>query len=263
MPSPERLRIAVVGTGISGLSAAWLLHQRHDVTVYEKAGRIGGHSNTVSVRLDGVESRRRHRLHRLQPATTYPNFVELLQVLGVESCDTDMSFAASLDGGRIEYSGSSLAGLFSQRSNLLRPRFWGMLADLVRFYSHATRDAQLPMAEDTTLGQYLAAGRYGAAFRDHHILPMASAIWSAAPAEILELSSRRLPALLRQSRTPARDRAADLAHRRRRQPRLCRAPRRAARRRSAPSGPGRPASSEAMGGSTVVDANGERDSSIT
>jgi uncharacterized protein len=184
MPSPDRLRIAVIGTGISGLSAAWLLQPKHDVTVYEKAGRVGGHSNTVSVRLDGVDLDVDTGFI-VYNATTYPNFVELLRVLGVESHDTDMSFAASLDGGRIEYSGASLAGLFSQRSNLLRPRFWRMLADLVRFYASATRDARLPMAEDTTLGEYLAAGRYGAAFRDHHILPMASAIWSAPPAEIL------------------------------------------------------------------------------
>ena len=97
-----------------------------------------------------------------------------------------MSFAVSLGGGRIEYSGSGLAGLFSQRSNLARPRFWGMLADLARFYRQATRDARPSEAGLGTLGEYLAAGRYGAAFRDHHILPMASAIWSAAPAEILD-----------------------------------------------------------------------------
>ena len=97
-----------------------------------------------------------------------------------------MSFAASLDGGRIEYSGSGLAGLFSQRANLIRPRFWGMLADLVRFYRQATRDARRSNGRGDSLGDYLAAGRFGAAFRDHHIVPMASAIWSAAPAEILD-----------------------------------------------------------------------------
>ena len=184
MPSPDRLKIAVVGTGISGLSAAWLLQARHDVTVYEKEGRIGGHSNTVSVAAGGVDIEVDTGFIVFNPLT-YPNFVELLRVLGVESNDTDMSFAASLDGGRIEYSGNGLAGLFSQRSNLLRPRYWGMLADLVRFYARATRDAERGLDEETTLGDYLAAGRYGAAFRDHHILPMASAIWSAPPAEIL------------------------------------------------------------------------------
>jgi hypothetical protein len=185
MPSPDRLRIAVIGTGVSGLSAAWLLQPRHDVTVYEKADRVGGHSNTVSVRLDGVEVPVDTGFI-VYNAPTYPNFVELLRVLGVESCESDMSFAASLDGGRVEYSGSGLAGLFSQRVNLVRPRFWGMLADLARFYRRATRDARRGIAEEMSLGDYLAAGRYGSAFRDHHIVPMASAIWSAAPAEILD-----------------------------------------------------------------------------
>ncbi len=184
MPSPDRMRIAVVGTGVSGLSAAWLLHPRHDVTVYEKNDRVGGHSNTVSVRHAGAEIRVDTGFIVYNPVT-YPNFVELLRVLGVESNDTDMSFSASLDGGKIEYSGSGLAGLFSQRSNLVRPRFWGMLIDLVRFYRRATRDAHEPLSDETTLGDYLAAGRYGAAFRDDHIVPLASAIWSAAPAEIL------------------------------------------------------------------------------
>jgi predicted NAD/FAD-binding protein len=183
MPSPDRMKIAVVGSGVSGLAAAWLLHRRHDVTVYEKNKRVGGHSNTASVIVGGAEVPVDTGFIVYNPVT-YPNFVELLGVLGVESNDTDMSFSASLGGGRIEYSGSGLAGLFSQRSNLFRPQFWGMLTDLVRFYRGATRDARSPMSE-VTLGDYLAAGRYGAAFRDHHILPMASAIWSAEPDEIL------------------------------------------------------------------------------
>ena len=185
MSSPTRLKVAVVGTGISGLSAAWLLHPRLDVTVYEKAGRVGGHSNTVSATIGGAEIAVDTGFIVFNPAT-YPNFVELLRVLGVESRDSDMSFAVSLDAGRIEYSGSGLAGLFSQASNLARPRFWGMLADLVRFYRRATRDARGSGLGQTSLGDYLDAGRYGAAFRDHHILPMASAIWSAAPTDILD-----------------------------------------------------------------------------
>ncbi len=184
MPSPDRMRIAVVGTGVSGLSAAWLLNLRHDVTVYEKSGRIGGHSNTVSVPVAGAELRVDTGFIVYNPVT-YPNFVELLRVLGVASHETDMSFSASLNGGRTEYSGSGLEGLFSQRSNLIRPRFWSMLIDLARFYRRATRDARAALSDDATLGDYLDAGRYGAAFRHDHILPMASAIWSAAPAEIL------------------------------------------------------------------------------
>jgi uncharacterized protein len=184
MPSPDRMKIAVVGTGISGLSAAWLLHPRHDVTAYEKNSRVGGHSNTVSISVAGAEIRVDTGFIVYNPIT-YPNFVELLRVLGVQSNDTEMSFSASLRGGQIEYSGSKLAGMFSQRSNLLRPRFWSMLIDLVRFYRRATLDVHKPLSDEITFGDYLAAGRYGAAFRDDHILPMASAIWSTAPAEIL------------------------------------------------------------------------------
>lgn len=184
MTSNVRLRIAVVGAGISGLSAAWLLSQRHDVVVYEKAHRVGGHSNTVLVPLDG---------HDIPVDTgfivfntqTYPNFVELLRVLGAPSETSDMSFGASVNSGGVEYSSSSLSALFGQRSNLVRPRFWSMLGDIVRFYGQATRDAQGLSDEGLSLGDYLDLGGYGAPFRDHHILPLAGAIWSATPKEIL------------------------------------------------------------------------------
>lgn len=179
------MKVAVVGTGVSGLSAAWLLHPRFDVTLYEKAGRVGGHSNTVSATIGGAEVAVDTGFIVFNQAT-YPNFVELLRVLGVESRPSDMSFAVSLDAGRVEYSGSGLAGLFSQASNIANPRFWGMMADLVRFYRRATRDARGSKLAQMSLGEYLSSGGYGAAFRDHHILPLASAVWSAAPADILD-----------------------------------------------------------------------------
>ncbi len=179
-----RLKVAVVGTGISGLSAAWLLSQRHDVTVYEQAERIGGHSNTVVVSVG----------ERNIPVDTgfivfnrqaYPNLSALFQHLGVPTRTSDMSLAVSLRDGNLEYSGTGLQGLFAQPGNLLRPRFWSMLRDLVKFYGKATRDAELLKDEALSLGDYLRDGGYGAAFRDDHLLPMASAIWSATPREIL------------------------------------------------------------------------------
>src|SRR5580658_2771304 len=178
-----RLKIAVVGTGISGLSAAWLLSRRHDVTVYDRSERIGGHSNTIAVTAEG----------RSIPVDTgfivfnrpaYPNLAALFEHLKVPTAASTMSFALSLDGGAIEYSGTGLSGLFAQPGNLLRPAFWSMLADILRFYRTARRDVSL-IGDDLSLADYLKAGRYGPAFRDHHILPMASAIWSAPPAEIL------------------------------------------------------------------------------
>ncbi|KJC35579.1 NADH-ubiquinone oxidoreductase subunit 6 [Bradyrhizobium sp. LTSP885] len=184
MRSDVKLNIAVIGTGISGLSAAWLLSQRHDVTVYEKSDRIGGHSNTVTASINGkkiavdtgfiVFNRK-----------TYPNLTALFQHLRVPTQPSEMSLSVSLNEGELEYSGTGLRGLLAQPKNLLRPRFWSMLRDLVRFYDHATRDATLLGNETISLGDYLKQGGYGAAFRDDHLLPMASAIWSAPPDEIL------------------------------------------------------------------------------
>jgi hypothetical protein len=184
MTSRARLKIAVVGTGISGLSAAWLLHPHHDVVVYEQAARIGGHSNTVQALVGGRSVPVDTGFIVYNP-DTYPNFVELLRVLDVETEASDMSFGVSLDDGRIEYSGHSLSGVFAQRSNLLRPRFWRMLGDIMRFYREAPLDARRIREDGPSLGDYLTAGGYGEAFRDHYILPLASAIWSAAPAEIM------------------------------------------------------------------------------
>jgi predicted NAD/FAD-binding protein len=180
-----RRQIAVVGSGISGLSAAWLLSQHHHVTLFERDARLGGHAHTVDVTArDG----------RIVPVdtgfivfneATYPNFCALLAHLDVPSAVTDMSFAVSLDGGRLEYSGSGLAGLFAQRRNIVSPRFWSMLQDLLRFYRQAPRDADDLAEQSVSLGDYLKAGRYGRAFLDDHLLPMAAAIWSAPCAEIL------------------------------------------------------------------------------
>jgi predicted NAD/FAD-binding protein len=184
MLSHTRLKIAVVGTGISGLSAAWLLSQRHDVTVYERADRIGGHSNTVRTSVDG-QSISVDTGFIVFNRKTYPNLTALFELLRVPTQKSEMSFAVSMDGGDLEYSGSGLAGLFGQPGNLFRPRFWSMLGDLMRFYRQAPRDTGCCDNQDTSLGEYLDRCRFGRAFRDDHLLPMASAIWSAAPDEIL------------------------------------------------------------------------------
>jgi predicted NAD/FAD-binding protein len=185
MPENIRLRIAVVGTGISGLSAAWLMSHRHDVTIYEHAERMGGHSNTVHVQIGG----------RTVPVdtgfivfnrATYPNLTALFAHLKVPTQISNMSFAASLDGGNFEYGGGvGLAGLFAQKRNLVRPRFLSMLAGIRKFYRDAVRDSAAPGFERLTLGQYIEARGYSEAFRDDHLLPMASAIWSATATEML------------------------------------------------------------------------------
>lgn len=182
---PHPKRIAVIGAGITGLSAAWLLGQAHDVVLIEAEPRLGGHANTVLVPGDDGGETPVDTGFIVYNERTYPNFVALLDHLGVATQPTEMSFAVSLDGGRLEYSGTGLAGLFAQPGNLANPRFWAMLRGLVRFYRDATRDARAGSAAATTLGEYLAAGGYGAAFRDDHLLPMAAAIWSAPCSEIL------------------------------------------------------------------------------
>jgi predicted NAD/FAD-binding protein len=177
-------RIAVIGSGISGLSAAWLLARRHDVTLYEADNRLGGHTNTRRVRTRQGEVAVDTGFIVYNPPS-YPNLVALLDHLGVESNDTAMTFAVSIDAGRLEYSGTDLASLFAQKRNLLRPRHWGMIRDILRFYREAPRHG--PEAEQQSLGDYLAAGGYGAAFRDDHLLPMAAAIWSGPIEEMLAL----------------------------------------------------------------------------
>lgn len=180
------LRIAVVGSGISGLSAAWLLAQRHRVTLFEGDQRIGGHSHTVDVPGEGKGAGEGIPT----PVDTgfivfnqgaYPNLTALFRHLGVEITSTAMTFAVSLDGGRLEYSGTDLGGLLAQKRNLFRPRFWSMMRDLLRFYREAPRDLARSGDEglgDESLHDYLDRRGYGAAFRDDHLYPMAAAIWS-------------------------------------------------------------------------------------
>lgn len=177
------LKIAVIGSGISGLSAAWLLAQRHAVTVYEAAPRLGGHSDTVTVEVGGravaVDTG-----FIVFNTPTYPNLTALFAHLGVETAASEMTFAVSLDDGALEYNGTDLNGLFAQRRNLIDPRFWAMLRDLVRFYREAP--AQAGRLGSISLGEFLDAQGYGRAFRDDHLLPMAAAIWSAPPQTLLD-----------------------------------------------------------------------------
>ncbi len=170
-PREKALRIAVIGAGISGLSAAWLLSSRHEVTLFEADRRLGGHSNTVEV--EGVPVDTGFIVYNEK---TYPNLTALFAHLDVPTRDSDMSFAVSLDGGRLEYSGTGIRGLFAQPRNLASPRFAAMLADLLRFYRNARRD--LPTMGLLSLDTYLDAHNYSDAFRHDHLYPMAAAIWS-------------------------------------------------------------------------------------
>lgn len=178
-----RQRIAVVGAGVAGLSAAWLLSRRHEVTLFDQNGYLGGHSNTVEVAGErgpvAVDTG-----FIVYNALNYPNLVQLFQHLGVATEASDMSFAVSLRGGALEYAGTNLAGLFAQASNLGRPRFWRMLRDLHRFYRAAQSYRAEAVRDRLSIGGLLDRHGYSAAFRDDHLMPMAGAIWSATDAQI-------------------------------------------------------------------------------
>ena len=176
--SAPGLRIAVVGSGVSGLSAAWLLSTRHDVTLFEQAERLGGHANTVSI--EGARGSVEVDIGFIVfNHETYPNLVAMFDYLGVETYETEMSFSVSRHNGGLEYAGTNLAALFAQPLNMVRLRFWSMLRDLRRFYATAPLDLPELALRPLSLGAYLARHKYSAWFRDDHLLPMAAAIWSA------------------------------------------------------------------------------------
>jgi hypothetical protein len=179
----RRLKIAVIGSGVSGLSAAWLLAERHDVTLYEAREEAGGHSHTVEAPGCGGPIAVDMGFIVYNEAN-YPNLTALFNHLGVATKASTMGFAVSLDDGRVEYGGDNLVTLFSQWRNLVRPRFWSMMHDLLRFYREAPSHACALDAGATTLGDYLTAQGYGRPFQDDHIIPQAAAIWSASACDI-------------------------------------------------------------------------------
>lgn len=186
--TPRRHRpldIAVVGSGIAGLSAAWLLSPSHRVTVYERDGRIGGHSNTVEV--DGPRGPIAVDTGFIvYNEVNYPNLVALFRHLDVPTSPSDMSFSVCMDGGDLEYSGTSLGGLFAQKRNIVRPRFWRILYDTARFYREAPALLSEPGSASVTLGAYLDRQGYSRAFLYDHLLPMAAAVWSTPPEDMRE-----------------------------------------------------------------------------
>lgn len=179
----QRQNIAVIGSGIAGMSAAWLLSQRHDVTMYEKANRLGGHSNTVivptSLGATPVDTG-----FIVYNDVTYPNLVALFDHLGVPTKRSDMSFGVSLNGGRTEYSSVGASAFLCGGRNLISPRFWSMTFDLLRFYQNAPLELIRARDDLISLGEYLERRSYGDAFKRDHLLPQAAAIWSASMAEI-------------------------------------------------------------------------------
>lgn len=179
------MKIAVIGSGISGLSAAWLLNQRHDVTLFEKDDRLGGHSHTVDIETPegkrGVDTG-----FIVYNPVNYPNLVNLFEHLGVENTETDMTFGVSIDRGRLEYSGSGLNGFFAQRRHLSSVRHWRLLADIFRFYRNSDRLLNDPSIRELSLGQLLEREGYSQTFIYDHLVPMSAAIWSTPGNKMLD-----------------------------------------------------------------------------
>jgi hypothetical protein len=186
------MRIAIVGSGIAGLASAWLLSKdpRHDVVLFEADDRLGGHTHTHDIELGD----RRYAIDTgfiVHNPGHYPLLNALFDELGVASQPTTMSFSVRSEASGLEYNATDLDALFCQRRNLLSPRFWGMLRDLMRFYREAPALLEVP-GDGPTLGDHLDANGYGAMFRDLHLVPMASALWSSPSATILSFPAKYL-----------------------------------------------------------------------
>jgi uncharacterized protein len=184
-------RIAVIGAGIAGMSAAHLLSRKHEVHLFEKDDRLGGHTHTVTV--DAPEgSLPVDTGFIVHNERNYPNFVRLMRELGVETQASDMSFAVTSRADGYEYSSRGLSGFFAQKSNLLRASQYRLLAEIVRFNREAKALASAPDASTLTLGQMLDRGRFSETFRERYLYPMASAVWSMSFAEIAEFPAATL-----------------------------------------------------------------------
>ena len=184
------LDIAIVGTGIAGNVVAHRLHQAgHRITVFEADGHVGGHTHTHAIEIDG-------ETHAIDTGfivfndRTYPNFIALLDELGVRSQPSSMSFSVRNDARGLEYNGTSLNGLFAQRRNLLRPSFLNMLAEILRFHRVAPAWLQQPAGGETPLGEMLAQHGFGGRFVEDYLVPMGAAIWSTDPARMLAFPAR-------------------------------------------------------------------------
>ncbi len=179
------MKIAIIGSGIAGLTSAYLLNRRHDITVFEASDWIGGHTHTVDVEVKG----QRYAVDTgfiVFNDWTYPNFIRLLSQLGVGFKDTEMSFSVSDPLSGVEYNGHNLNTLFAQRRNLVSPKFIGMVRDILRFNREALNDLNNQRIDaDMTLGDYLKANGYSERFIQHYIVPMGAAIWSMSLNDML------------------------------------------------------------------------------
>ena len=179
------MRIAIIGSGISGLGAAWALRKHHAVTLFEAETRLGGHTLSLDITLDG-STQAVDTGFMVFNELTYPQLLALFRELGIRYHATDMSLSVSLEQPQLEWSGQSLSSLFADRRNLFRPRFWGLLRDIVRFNRLAPVWLALHGSDDTPLGKLLDHWGFSAYFRQCYLFPMAAAIWSCPTATVAD-----------------------------------------------------------------------------
>lgn len=184
--SKSGLKIAVLGAGAAGLTAAYLLSARHQVTIFEKNDYAGGHTNTVTIPSGPDEGTPVDTGFIVFNDRNYPQFIRLLARLGIAGQPSDMSFSFTSERHRLTYSSYVPAGLLAQKRNLLRPSFLRMTADILRFNRESTRDLHAGALGRQTLGAYLEKGRFSGPFMDFYLMPMGAAIWSTPTAEMLD-----------------------------------------------------------------------------
>ncbi|WP_321322812.1 NAD(P)/FAD-dependent oxidoreductase [Thiomicrorhabdus sp.] len=178
-------KVAVIGSGISGISAAWFLSQEHEVTLFEKNPKIGGHTNTIELELEGKK----------QPVDTgfivfntpnYPLLTAMFEHLSVATQNTEMSFSVSVNEGELEYSGNNLDTMFAQRKNLFSAKHWKMISEILRFNKRAKADLDSDSFNGMDLGEYLHLYKFSNRMRDYYLLPMAAAIWSCPVEQMMK-----------------------------------------------------------------------------
>lgn len=186
--SEKSQKLAVIGSGISGIASAWFLSQKHQVTLFEKEPRLGGHTNTVNFELDG----RKHAVDTgfiVYNEPNYPLLKAMFKHLHIHTAETDMSFAVSIDQGRLEYAGNNLNTLFAQRKNLFSLRHWRMIRQILRFNKQAKKDLH-HLDDAMSLGDYLKHHKFSETMQQDYLLPMAAAIWSCPTDAMLNFPAK-------------------------------------------------------------------------
>jgi len=184
-------KLAIVGSGISGMAAAWFLHRRFDITLFEQNDYVGGHTNTVTIE-EGNRKVPVDTGFMVFNHVTYPLLTRLFKELEVETEATDMSFSVQHRPSNLEFNGGNLDLLFVQRRNLLSPRYWRMLFSIDRFNKEAIPAINDPRWADFTLAQYIQSRGYGSDMLDRYLIPMSSAVWSTPPEEMLDFPAMTL-----------------------------------------------------------------------